>query len=388
MNTIPSIAALISEAAPPPAGERRRVLATLRDNGDVLQVALASVVSDSDVVHVAGDVPEADLNAPYAVCGAHVWRRSGDSWVRIPTVGLTGGVLARNRGVLETEALAGASAAVIGLGSGGSVIADQLARAGVGRLVVIDRDRLEVANVGRHLCDLTDLGRRKTDAVADRLRARNPNVCIEKHDFDILEDPDGLALAVEGCTVLIGGTDGNASRRVVNALAVATGRTAIFGRAYTRACGGDVIRVRSDGPCYECLFAALSTDEEVTSVRSAGAPAYAAEAVRVEPGLALDIAPIAAMCSRLAIQELVRGRASSLESLDKDFPGSLFFWANRREGQFAGWSPMGFGHSALAVHRWYSARTKRNPSCPTCNEDAFLASLTHRADLGASRSSS
>ncbi|MES2644202.1 MAG: ThiF family adenylyltransferase [Myxococcota bacterium] len=370
----PRIAALLGSFPALGPSDRLHVRGTLRDRDDVLQVHLDEAHPLGNVV-VTDDATPPDVNVPFAVAGGVAWVRRSEGWVALPTIGTAAGVLARNAGVLESSLLADASVAVIGLGSGGAIIADQLARAGVGRLVLVDRDRIEVENVGRHLCDLTDLGRRKTAAVADRVRSRNPALRVDTFDLDVLEEPDALRAAVEGCAVLIGATDGNASRRVVNRLAVETGRPAIFGRAYTRASGGDVARVAPGGPCYDCLYAGFVADEEVASSRSAGAPAYADTPVLAEPGLALDILPIALMCARLAVQELVRGRGSSLESLDEDFPGALFLWANRREGQFAEWAPMRFGHRGFAVHRWYGLSAPRNPRCPTCNEDAFLATL-------------
>lgn len=36
---------------------------------------------------------------------------------------------------------------------------------------------------------------------------------------------------------------------------------------------------------------------------------------------------------------------------------------------------MGWGYRDFAVHRWYGMKIARNPLCPTCNEDAFLAQL-------------
>ena len=377
------MAALLGLAPALAASESRAVRCHLRDGGELLQIQLDAPADTFDAVLVGCDVPPPHLQAQFAVAGGVAWRRVDGEWMPIPTIGTSGGVLARNAGVLETDALAHTSVAIVGLGSGGSLIADQLARAGVGRLVLIDRDRIEVENVGRHLCDLTDLGRRKTVAVADRLRARNPAIQIDAVDLDILSDTETFRRAVATCDVLIGATDNNASRRVVNRLAVETERPAIFGRAYTRACGGDVIRVMPGGPCYECLFSGTAGEEELSA---ADAPAYAAAPTTVEPGLALDIAPIAAMCARLTIQELVRGRGSALESLDADLPGSLFLWANRREGPFSAWRPMRFGLAEMAVHRWYGMRAARNPICPTCNEESFLAGLLENAGLSPSES--
>ena len=150
----------------------------------------------------------------------------------------------------------------------------------------------------------------------------------------------------------------------------------IFGRAYRRACGGDVMRITpGSGPCYACLLEDRIASSEVSRADQDGVPAYADQPVQVEPGLALDIAPIAHMCARLAILELVRGTASALCSLDADLPGHMFLWANRREHDFEGWKPAGYGVSGLGVQRWFPVRTDAREDCPVCAESRFLATL-------------
>ena len=61
-------------------------------------------------------------------------------------------LFARNAPVLETDALAAKRVLCVGLGSGGSTVADLLARSGVGRFVLWDNDSLEPHNVARHVC--------------------------------------------------------------------------------------------------------------------------------------------------------------------------------------------------------------------------------------------
>ncbi|TAE94470.1 MAG: ThiF family adenylyltransferase, partial [Oscillatoriales cyanobacterium] len=58
----------------------------------------------------------------------------------------------RSKGLLETSVLENCKIGVVGLGSGGSTVALELAKAGVGNFVLIDFDRLELENVARHIC--------------------------------------------------------------------------------------------------------------------------------------------------------------------------------------------------------------------------------------------
>lgn len=73
--------------------------------------------------------------------------------------------------------LGAASVAVFGLGGVGSYAAEALARAGVGKLLLCDGDRVSVSNINRQLCALrSTVGELKTRAVAERLRDINPEL--------------------------------------------------------------------------------------------------------------------------------------------------------------------------------------------------------------------
>jgi len=76
------------------------------------------------------------------------------------------------------ERLAAAHAAVAGLGGLGSHIAMELARTGVGRLHLVDFDRVEVSNLNRQLYGCADLGQYKTECMARAIEAVNPNVQV------------------------------------------------------------------------------------------------------------------------------------------------------------------------------------------------------------------
>jgi len=290
-------------------------------------------------------------------------------------------VFDRNRGLIESSRLKDKCVAIVGLGSGGSMIASHLVRAGVGRFVLVDRDRLEVHNVGRHVCGLEDLGRRKTRAMHDYILSRNPVAEVRVFEGDIVTERARFLPMLEGCDVIVGATDNNASRRVINRFAVEHQVPAIFGRAYIRACGGDAIAVRPDGPCYNCLFQGGGPEEEVSSAASGQASAYSDVEVVAEPGLAMDVAPIALFCARLTLVELTRGMDDlSIATLGEDLEAALYLWGNRRDGQFAGWKPLGFAPGGLRVQRWYGMRAGVRADCDVCRPEAFLASLRQQAE--------
>ena len=76
--------------------------------------------------------------------------------------------------------LATSTATVLGLGGVGSFAAEALARSGVGRIILVDFDRICVTNSNRQLHAMKGtLGKAKTEVMAERLRAINPDAVIE-----------------------------------------------------------------------------------------------------------------------------------------------------------------------------------------------------------------
>lgn len=88
----------------------------------------------------------------------------------------------RTRWVLGdgVDRLAQSAVAVFGLGGVGSYVAEALARAGVGRLILVDSDRVSDTNRNRQLVALVStVGRYKTDVMAARIRDIHPACAVE-----------------------------------------------------------------------------------------------------------------------------------------------------------------------------------------------------------------
>jgi hypothetical protein len=88
-------------------------------------------------------------------------------------------VFSRNTGILETDIMMRKGALIIGCGSVGSIVALELARAGVGRFLLLDSDILGYHNICRHQCGVADVGKYKTDAVKERILQINPQAEVE-----------------------------------------------------------------------------------------------------------------------------------------------------------------------------------------------------------------
>ena len=86
------------------------------------------------------------------------------------------------------QAFSTAVVAICGLGGLGSNIAISLARAGLGKLILIDFDRVDITNLHRQQYKADQIGMYKTDALADNLREIAPYIELETHRKRITED--------------------------------------------------------------------------------------------------------------------------------------------------------------------------------------------------------
>ena len=86
------------------------------------------------------------------------------------------------------RAFASATVAVCGLGGLGSNIAMSLARVGIGRLILIDFDRVDITNLHRQQYKADQVGMYKTVALAENLKEIAPYISLEIHTERITED--------------------------------------------------------------------------------------------------------------------------------------------------------------------------------------------------------
>ena len=77
--------------------------------------------------------------------------------------------------------LTSTAAAVCGLGGLGSNIAIHLARAGIGKLILVDFDRVDITNLHRQQYKVSQIGRYKTEALAENLCEISPYITLETH---------------------------------------------------------------------------------------------------------------------------------------------------------------------------------------------------------------
>ena len=106
----------------------------------------------------------------------------------IPTKEEWNNALEERHGKELQQAFSSATVAICGLGGLGSNIAISLARAGIGKLILIDFDCVDITNLHRQQYKASHIGMYKTDALADTLREIAPYIELETHIERITED--------------------------------------------------------------------------------------------------------------------------------------------------------------------------------------------------------
>jgi molybdopterin/thiamine biosynthesis adenylyltransferase/rhodanese-related sulfurtransferase len=155
-------------------------------------------------------------------------------------------------GIDGQRRLKAGSVLIVGAGGLGSPLALYLAAAGVGRIGLVDFDRVDATNLQRQiLYGGGDVGRPKLAAAAERLADLNPGVRVDLHDAR-LTSANALAI-LRDYDVVADGTDNFATRYLVNDACALLGKPNVHGSVF-RFEGQASVFDAARGPCYRCLY--------------------------------------------------------------------------------------------------------------------------------------
>ncbi|MFN6963626.1 MAG: ThiF family adenylyltransferase [Pyrinomonadaceae bacterium] len=143
---------------------------------------------------------------------------------------------------------------LVGCGALGAAHAEMLARAGVGRLRIVDRDFVEYTNLQRQtLFKESDAAERLPKAVAAKRRIAeiNSEITVEEMVADV--NNSNVEQLIDGCDVVIDGTDNFQVRYLVNDACVKHQKTWIYGAAVS-SYGTTMTIIPGETPCLRCIF--------------------------------------------------------------------------------------------------------------------------------------
>jgi adenylyltransferase/sulfurtransferase len=161
--------------------------------------------------------------------------------ISLPEIGIEGQTRLRDGSVL-----------VVGAGGLGSPAALYLAAAGVGRIGLVEFDRLDISNLQRQiLFDTPSVGRPKIETATRRLRELNPSIEIVPHELR-LTSANALDV-LRPYDVVLDASDNFPTRYLVNDACVLLGKPNVYGSIF-RFVGQASVFHPPRGPCYRCMY--------------------------------------------------------------------------------------------------------------------------------------
>ena len=169
--------------------------------------------------------------------------------------------------VAGQQKLLDATVLIIGLGGLGCPVAMYLAAAGVGHLVLVDDDRVDLTNLQRQIAHTSDaVGRLKVESARDTVLALNPDVRVTSIPKRL--DAADMERLVSNATVVVDATDNFTTRFALNDACVAARVPLVSGAAIRMEGQVAVFDSRQpESPCYHCLYQ-RGMDEDASCARN------------------------------------------------------------------------------------------------------------------------
>jgi adenylyltransferase/sulfurtransferase len=238
---------------------------------------------------------------------------------RLAAIALTPGDLSRySRQLLLPEVSAdgqrrirAARVLCIGAGGLGSPAALYLAAAGIGKLGLVDADRVDASNLQRQILYGTDdVGESKVEKASARLRELNPGVEIVRHEARLTSA--NAAEIIAAYDVVIDGSDNFPTRYLSNDVCVFARKPNIYGSVFRFEGQASVFAPHLGGPCYRCLFPEPPPPGAAPSCAEAGV-------LGVLPGIIGLIQATEALKLIVGVGETLAGRLLHFDALKMKF---------------------------------------------------------------------
>jgi molybdopterin/thiamine biosynthesis adenylyltransferase/rhodanese-related sulfurtransferase len=222
---------------------------------------------------------------------------------------------------------------LIGAGGLGSPASLYLAAAGVGRLGIVDDDRVDASNLQRQIAHSTErLGEWKADSAKKTLEALNPDVEVVTYKERITSENVDRILA-DGWDVIVDGADNFPTRYLINDASVFHDIPVVHGSIF-RFEGQVTVFKPHKGPCYRCLFPQPPPPELAPSCSEGGV-------LGVLPGIIGSLQASEALKLCMDIGDSLSGRLLLFDALSTEFS---------------------------------EVTLRRDPNCPVCGEHPTITS--------------
>ncbi len=230
------------------------------------------------------------------------------------------------------EKLLNSRVLILGCGALGASHAEMLARAGVGKMRIVDRDFVEFTNLQRQtLFKESDAAERLPKAAAAKTRIAEINSEIEVEAVIKDVNNSNVESLIDGCDLILDGTDNFQVRYLLNDACVKHSKTWIYGAAVS-SYGTTMTVIPGETPCLRCIFEEMPDAGSSPTCDTAGV-----------------IMPIISSISSIQVAEAIKLLVGDLDSLHRSLV-QIDVWQNDwRKIKLAG----------------------RNPDCKTCARREF-----------------
>jgi len=226
-----------------------------------------------------------------------------------------------------------AKVVIIGAGGLGSPIAYYLAAAGVGKIGIVDSDKVDLSNLQRQILHFTkDVGRLKTESAQEKLSAINPDCEVVPHTTRI--NAKNVLNIIGEYDAVINGSDNFPTRYLINDACIIS-KTPLFEGAVIGFSGQVMTILPHESACYRCLYEEPPPPGLVPSCQEAGV-------MGATPGVIGLIQATEVVKWILGKGKLLTNRVLIYSGLDMEF-------------------------NELPV--------SRNPKCPVCGDQATIKEL-------------
>jgi len=237
-------------------------------------------------------------------------------------------------GMAGQKKICSTSVLCIGAGGLGSPIAMYLAAAGIGRIGVLDFDKVDFSNLQRQIIHGTsDVGRPKTISAKETINGINPNIDVVIHETRISSE-NALEI-ISQYDIVVDGTDNFPTRYLTNDACVLLKKPNVYGSIFRFEGQASVFAPHLGGPCYRCLYPEPPPPGMVPSCAEGGV-------LGVLPGIVGTI-------QATEILKLALGKGSSLV-------GRLLLF------------------NALDM-KFRELKLRRDPECPICGDKPTITKL-------------
>lgn len=234
------------------------------------------------------------------------------------------------------EKLLKAKVLVVGVGGLGSPAGYYLAAAGIGDLVIVDNDVVELSNLQRQIAhSTTKIGMPKVVSAKDTFEALNPDTKVTAIRERITRS--NISGLISDCDIVVDCSDNFATRFLINDACVLSKKRFVSG-AILRFEGQLTTILPGEGHCYRCLFEEMPPADIVNSLQTAGL-------VGAVPGVIGTLQALEVIKLIVGVGNVLKERLLIFDGLKTKF---------RR------------------------IKVQRNPECPVCGDDPTITTLNDR----------